>query len=147
MRNTLGDETLDRAFVAEAVLLPSESFIGDQMAVVDPDAIHAAREGLRARLGRELEAWWRAAYAATAANRFELSPAAKGARRLRTVALGYPDGPGAADAPALALTQYRRRRQHDRPAGRARHPRQRRRRPSGSARWRLSTTATRASRW
>ena len=94
MRNTLADPALDPAFIAEAVLLPSEAFIGDQMEIVDPDAIHAAREALRERLGRELEPLWRAAYAATAANRFELSPAAKGARRLRTVALGYPDGVG-----------------------------------------------------
>mgnify|MGYP002652474903 CR=1 FL=1 len=35
---------LSSAFLAEAVLLPSENFIGDQLAMVDPDAIHAARE-------------------------------------------------------------------------------------------------------
>ena len=86
--------------------MPSESFIGDQMKSVDPDAIRAALEALRARLGRALEPQWRAAYAATAANRFELSPAAKGARRLRTVALGYLMAAGAADAPALALRQF-----------------------------------------
>ncbi|PNB31182.1 hypothetical protein C1X73_38650, partial [Pseudomonas sp. FW305-130] len=44
---TLANPQLDRAFVAEAVLLPSESFIGDQMAVVDPEAIFRARETLR----------------------------------------------------------------------------------------------------
>ena len=65
-----------------------------------------ARESLRARLGRELEPLWRAAYSATAADRFELSPAAKGARRLRTVALGYLMAAGEADAPALALKQF-----------------------------------------
>jgi len=106
VRNTLSDPALDHAFVAEAVLLPSESFIGDQMSEVDPEAIHQARERLRARLGRELEPLWRAAYATTAANRFELSPAAKGARRLRTVALGYLLASGAEDVPALALRQF-----------------------------------------
>ena len=45
------DAALDRAFVAEAVLLPSESFIGDQMAMVDPEAIFRAREALRRDLG------------------------------------------------------------------------------------------------
>jgi aminopeptidase N len=89
VRNTLADEALDPAFTAEAVLLPSESFIGDQMETVDPEAVHAVREALRAELGRTLEAQWRAAYASTAANRYEYSPAAKGARRLRTVALNY----------------------------------------------------------
>jgi aminopeptidase N len=106
VRNTLGDPALDSAFVAEAVLVPTESFVGDQMKTVDPDAIHVARERLRERLGRALEPQWRAAYAATAANRFELSPAAKGARRLRTVALGFLMASGAADAPALALGQF-----------------------------------------
>ena len=106
VRNTLTDAALDHAFVAEAVLVPTESFIGDQMKIVDPDAIHAARERLRARLGRDLEANWRAAYAATAANRFELSPAAKGARRLRTVTLGFLMASGAEDAPGLALRQF-----------------------------------------
>jgi aminopeptidase N len=106
VRGTLTDPALDPAFVAEAVLVPTESFIGDQMKLVDPDAIHAARERLRERLGRDLEPQWRAAYAATAANRFELSPAAKGARRLRTVALGFLMASGAADAPKLALGQF-----------------------------------------
>ena len=106
VRHTLGDEALDPAFTAEAVLLPSESFIGDQMAVVDPEKIRAAREALRAELGRALEPQWRAAYAATAANRYEYSPAAKGARRLRTVALNYLMAAGADDASALARRQY-----------------------------------------
>jgi aminopeptidase N len=106
VRNTLTDAALDHAFIAEAVLVPTESFIGDQMKIVDPDAIHAARERLRERLGRDLEPLWRATYAATAANRFELSPAAKGARRLRTVALGFLMASGAEDAPGLALKQF-----------------------------------------
>ena len=55
MRNTLTNNALDPAFVAEAVLLPSEAFIGDQMLVVDPDAINSARDALRRDLGRSLE--------------------------------------------------------------------------------------------
>jgi len=106
VRNTLEDAALDHAYIAEAVLVPTEAFIGDQMKIVDPDAIHVVRERLRERLGRELEPLWRAAYASTAANRFALSPAAKGARRLRTVALGFLMASGAEDAPRLALTQF-----------------------------------------
>jgi len=106
VRRTLSDPALDHAFVAEAVLVPTESFIGDQMREVDPEAIHLARERLRARLGRELEQNWRAAYSSTIANGFALSPAAKGARRLRTVALGYLLAARAGDAPILALRQF-----------------------------------------
>jgi aminopeptidase N len=106
VRQTLSNGELDPAFVAEAVLLPSEAFIGDNMALVDPEAIHAAREALRGSLGQELEHLWRHAYHANAANRFEYSPSAKGARRLRTVALGYLAASGAADAPAMASRQF-----------------------------------------
>jgi aminopeptidase N len=106
VRNTLTDPALDAAFIGEAVMLPTEAFLGDQLAEVDPAAIRAAREALRVRLGRELEGEWRAAYAATAANRFEYTPSAKGLRRLRTVALGYLAAAGAEGSAALALAQF-----------------------------------------
>ncbi|MEO7786270.1 MAG: aminopeptidase N, partial [Sphingomicrobium sp.] len=40
MRRTLASNALDPAYKGEALLLPSESLIGDRMALVDPDAIH-----------------------------------------------------------------------------------------------------------
>jgi aminopeptidase N len=106
VRRTLEDERLYAAFIAEAVLLPTEAFIGDQMLVVDPEAIHSARDALRADLGQELESLWRSAYASTAANRFEVSPSAKGARSLRTVALGYLMAGETEGAAALAMAQF-----------------------------------------
>lgn len=106
VRRTLVNETLEAAFIAEAVLLPSESFIGDRMSLVDPDAINRAREALRTDLGRELEDLWRGAYAASAANRYAYNPAAKGARRLRTISLGYITAAGAPDAADLARRQF-----------------------------------------
>ena len=45
---TLEGAASDPAFVAEAVLLPSEAFIGDQMVTVDPDAIRRERLALQA---------------------------------------------------------------------------------------------------
>jgi aminopeptidase N len=104
VRRTLASD--DAAFIAEAVLLPSEAFVGDQLEQVDPDAIHRAREALRVDLARTLEGEWRAAYARTHANRYEYAPAAKGARRLRTVALGYMAATGAADVPGIAFRQF-----------------------------------------
>ena len=105
---TLGDRQLDRAFVAEAVLLPSEAFIGDQMAVVDPEAIFRAREALRRDIGRALESEWRTAYAAARATTsgYIYSPEAKGLRRLKSVALGYLAASGAADAGGMAFAQF-----------------------------------------
>ena len=89
VRDTIEDMTLDRAFVGEAVLLPSESFIGDRMLVVDPDAIHSAREALRHDIGTALADHWRAAANDGRRLPFTLEPAAKARRRLRGIALGY----------------------------------------------------------
>jgi aminopeptidase N len=106
IEQTLRDGALDPAFIGEAVLLPSEAFIGDHLATVDPEAVHLARETLRADIGAALERLWRDAYAESEAERFELSSAAKGRRRLRTVSLGYIAAAGAADAPSLAMRQF-----------------------------------------
>lgn len=104
--DTLEDPSLDRAFVAEAVLLPAENFIGDQLGVVDPDAIFRARETLRRALGRGLEGRWRAACDPALLRPYAYTPEDKGIRRLRSVALGYIAASGAADAAALAWTQF-----------------------------------------
>ena len=106
VRRTLQDDDLDRAFLAEVVLLPSEAFIGDQLAVVDPEAVHAAREALRRDLGRMLEPVWRRLYAATQQGAYAYTPDAKGKRRLRSVALGYLAASGAADAGTIAFRQF-----------------------------------------
>ncbi|MEA3541787.1 MAG: aminopeptidase N [Pseudomonadota bacterium] len=106
IRQTLTDPTLDPAFVAEAIRLPSEAYLGDQMRQVDPDAIHAAREALQRSIGAELEPLWRDIHARLKANGFALSPAAKGARKLRNAALHYLVASGAADGPAIAFDQF-----------------------------------------
>ncbi len=106
IRLTLTDLTLDPAFVAEAIRLPSEAYLGDQMRQVDPDAIHAAREALQRSIGAELEPLWRDVHARLKANGFALSPAAKGARKLRNAALHYLVASGAADGPAIAFDQF-----------------------------------------
>jgi len=107
VRRTLEDKALDHAFVAEAVLLPSDSFIGDQLDRVDPDAVFRAREALRRDLGKTLAPLWRQAYAdASTGAPFVYSPAAKADRRMRTVALGYIAASGADDAADLAFAQF-----------------------------------------
>ncbi|MGV7121651.1 aminopeptidase N [Sphingopyxis sp. 550A] len=100
---TLAGRAADAAFVAEAVLLPSEAFIGDQMVTVDPDAIRRERLALQAVIGDALESEWRAILAETAPPATELTPAAKGRRRLRGVALAYLAATGRADSAALAF--------------------------------------------
>jgi aminopeptidase N len=103
--NTLDDPALDPAFRAEAVLLPSESFIGDQMGVVDPDAIFRAREGLRRALGERLAERWASTYDGPR-EPYAYTPEAKGQRRLRNVALGYLAAVPGGAADKLAFTQF-----------------------------------------
>ncbi|BAI94859.1 aminopeptidase N [Sphingobium sp. TA15] len=106
IRDTVTNPLLDPAFIAEAIRLPSEAYLGDQMAVVDPDAIHAARDALQRRIGAELEPLWRDMHGKTKANAFALSPAAKGARKLRNTALLYLAASGAADGATVAFGQF-----------------------------------------
>ena len=106
VRETLAGAAADPAFVAEAVLLPSEAFIGDQMVTVDPDAIRRERLALQAAIGEALESEWRAILADPAPPATDLSPAAKGRRRLRGVALAYLAATASDDAPALAFAIF-----------------------------------------
>ena len=106
VRNALTNNALDPAFVAETVLLPSEAFIGDQMLLVDPDAIQSARDALRRDLGAQLADHWRSAVTNHSGTAFEYSPKAKGGRRMRNVALGYIAASGAADGGRLAFAQF-----------------------------------------
>ncbi len=106
VRTTLAGADSDPAFAAEASVLPSESFIGDQMLLVDPDAIRRARRSVQADIGAALAEQWRDAHAATATDAEDLTPLAKGRRKLRNAALGYIFASGAADAAEIALAQY-----------------------------------------
>ncbi|MDK2761810.1 MAG: aminopeptidase N [Sphingopyxis sp.] len=100
---TLAGAADDPAFVAEAVLLPSEAFIGDQMVIVDPDAIRRERLALQAAVGIALESRWRDVLAGAAPPATDLSSKAKGSRRLRGVALTYLAAAGLDDIAALAF--------------------------------------------
>ncbi len=71
---------------------------------VDPDAIHDSREQLRATLGSALRGELLRVRATAAGG--DLSPAAKGARRLRTVALGLLAAADSRHGATLAKDQF-----------------------------------------
>jgi aminopeptidase N len=104
--NSLRSGALDPAFKGEAILLPSESVIGDRMDSVDPDAIHVAREQMRAAIGSALSGELSIAIAADGAAGADLSSAAKGIRRLRSVALGLIAAADPARGSQLAKAQF-----------------------------------------
>jgi aminopeptidase N len=87
---TLRDATQDPAFAAEAILLPAESLLADQMEIIDPDALHDVREAARAALGRALHAEFTAAYAHFGdADPADVSGHAMASRAMKNAALGY----------------------------------------------------------
>jgi aminopeptidase N len=103
---TLESSALEPAFKGEAILLPSESLIADRMEMVDPDAVHRSRDDLRRAIGSALSEALLAAHRADGAPGHDLSPAAKGIRRLRTVALGLFAAADEQQAAALAKAQF-----------------------------------------
>jgi len=54
LRNLLLDRNSDQAFLAMAMALPSENWIGQQMDVIDPVAIYSVRQQMRALIARTL---------------------------------------------------------------------------------------------
>jgi aminopeptidase N len=99
----------DPAFAAEALALPSESFLAEKMAVVDPEALHASRNLVRRRIAEALRAPLLAAYRANE-TRGPYSPdaASAGRRALRNLCLGYLMELADGEARALCLAQYER---------------------------------------
>jgi aminopeptidase N len=64
MRDVLRHPSLDPAFKELVLTLPSETYIAEQLAVVDPQRVHAVREAMRAQIATELAADWQWAYEA-----------------------------------------------------------------------------------
>ena len=86
----LGDAALDGSARAQALTLPANLFLAQQMPVIDPDALHGAREALRRHLAQALRPRWLALYEAQRPRGpYSADQAAIGARRLRHVALAY----------------------------------------------------------
>ena len=99
----------DPAFAAEALALPSESFLAEQMHVVDPDALHAARNGLRRRIAQALRGRLLAVYEANATSGpYSPDAASAGRRALRNLCLGFLMELADDEARALCLAQYER---------------------------------------
>ncbi|MCC2960773.1 aminopeptidase N [Massilia sp. IC2-278] len=90
MGKMLSDDTLDPAFREQALLLPSETMVAEQIAVVDPLAIHLARQFVRANIGARLREQLLAQYHANATPG-EYSPDALsiGKRALKNLCLAY----------------------------------------------------------
>ncbi|MDP3618457.1 MAG: DUF3458 domain-containing protein, partial [Ramlibacter sp.] len=89
IRTVLRHPTLDAAFKELALTLPAESYIGEQLDVVDPQRIHAVREGMREQMAQQLRADWQWAFETHSENgAYAPDPVSSGRRALAGMALG-----------------------------------------------------------
>lgn len=103
----LADDRQDRAFLAEALTLPAESYLAEQMEVVDPVAIHQARELVRAAVGERLWEQLVAVREACAPKApYHPDDGLAGCRRLNNLCLAYLMAAGSGEAIALAKRQF-----------------------------------------
>src|SRR5688572_15334889 len=97
----------DPAFVAEVLAMPAETFLAEQMDIVDPDALHASRNALRraiaGRFKSELLEIYRRLESKGA---YSPDAASSGKRALRNLALSYLMELETTDLVALCYEQY-----------------------------------------
>jgi aminopeptidase N len=112
-RASLADNALEDAMRGELMVLPSETYLFEAMAgsgasgerLADPGAIHAAREALKAAIGTALADELGALHARASAVPMG-DPAGRGARKVKTIALGLIAAADPARAATLAAQQY-----------------------------------------
>ena len=86
----LSDVDADRHLLTQILTLPGESYLADQLEVVDVDAVHAVREGVRRSLAAALRSELLDTYRACAeTGDYDLEPASIGRRALKNLCLGY----------------------------------------------------------
>ncbi len=88
MRGILNHTSLDAAFKELALTLPSESYIAEQLEIVDPQRIHAVRDAMRMQLATALADDWQQAYDANRnTGAYQPDPMSSGKRALAGMAL------------------------------------------------------------
>lgn len=103
----LSDAAADPAFAAEALNLPSEAYLGEQMEVIDPDAIHTVRVAARRQLAEALQAQLLETYHdQLPTGPYKPDAASAGKRALRNLCLGYLMELDDEEFHALCLNQF-----------------------------------------
>jgi len=103
----LADGERDPAFAAEALALPSEAYLAEQMSLAEPEVLHAVRVELRRRIAVSLrDSMLRTYHAQTAAGPFSPDAQSAGRRALRNACLGYLMELDEPELRALAMRQF-----------------------------------------
>jgi aminopeptidase N len=109
LRRALGDATLDPALREQLLTMPSEGFVAEQLPVIDPVALRAARNTVRDALARGLAASLRATVEAMRPDGpYAPDPRSAGRRGLRNAALALLVEAGIEGADTLADAQIAR---------------------------------------
>jgi len=103
----LADSLLDKALLAESLVLPSESDLTESMTIADPDAIHEARQKVIQGLADALQDQLVEIYHGNKTEgEYRFNARAAGQRRLRNQVLQILTSNGEQDAIDLAVEQY-----------------------------------------
>ncbi len=90
LRTTLNDKSLDPSFREVALTLPSEATLAEQCEVIDPQAIHTARQFVRKSLSAALKGDFIAAYEANQTpGKYSADAISAGKRGLKNLCLSY----------------------------------------------------------
>jgi aminopeptidase N len=106
-RQTLTSKEKDRAFLAEALTLPSEAYLADLMPVADPEAVHAVRQFVRKTLAACLKnELLMVRDACRPPQPYAVDDGRAGDRRLANLCLGYLCTLDTNEEVNLCLAQY-----------------------------------------
>ncbi|MEP2236448.1 MAG: aminopeptidase N [Alteripontixanthobacter sp.] len=87
--SVLNDGALDDQMRGELLMLPTQTYLAERFLVAHPDAIHREREALKAWLGDRLRGDFVTLHDRASDVPYSLDSAAKGARKVKTVALTF----------------------------------------------------------
>ncbi len=106
LRSTITDESLDPSFREQVLSLPSEGVLAERSSVIDPHAIHQARQYMRVTLAHALKAELIALYQANLTpKRYSPDATSAGKRALKNICLSYLLEWDDASTVSLALAQ------------------------------------------
>ncbi len=106
MRSVLEDDRIDDLMRGELMSMPGQTYVAEQMLAADPGRIHKEREALKADIGTRLRDELHDLYDRAERVPYSLDAEAKGARKVKTLVLGYAAASDPEKAAELASHQY-----------------------------------------
>ncbi len=100
-------ENADPAFTARLLVLPTEKYLGEQMDIIDVDALFAVRKFVRTELARQLFMPFLSCYHSIISDApYRYDPSLSGQRLLKNTALAYLMMDGCQEVVELCLKQF-----------------------------------------